>query len=112
MAWLLGVGDALAGAGLYVLFVTTLTFGSFFALMWTRSQTSWAAALLAVLFVPLPIPALSDARLEGRSVRNRRDRGFRVLKPRRGALGNRVFVRFARRLVLLAVLATLARQNS
>jgi hypothetical protein len=55
MAWLLGIGDALMpGAGLYVPFVTTLTFGSFLALMWTRPKTSWAAAVLAVLFVPLP----------------------------------------------------------
>ena len=55
MAWLLGAGDALMpGAGLYVVFVTTLTFGSFLALTWTRPSTSWAAAVLAVLFVPLP----------------------------------------------------------
>jgi len=55
MAWLLGVGDALLpGAGLYVLFVTTLIFGSFFALMWTRARASWVAAVLAVLLVPLP----------------------------------------------------------
>ena len=55
MAWLLGVGDAiLPGTGLYVIVVTTLIFGSFFALLWTRSRASWAAVLLAVLFVPLP----------------------------------------------------------
>jgi len=55
MAWLLGVGDALMpGAGLYVLFVTTLIFGSFLALIWTHHPTSWAAAILAVLFVPIP----------------------------------------------------------
>jgi hypothetical protein len=55
MAWLLGVGDALLpGTGLYVLFVTTLTFGSFLALIWTRSVTSWVAAAAAVLFVLTP----------------------------------------------------------
>ncbi len=55
MAWLLGVGDALMpGAGLYVLFVTTLTFGSFLVLLWTRPTASWTVAVLAVLFVPIP----------------------------------------------------------
>src|SRR5579862_2800502 len=55
MAWLLGVGDALMpGAGLYVLFVTTLILGSFLALIWTRPTASWATPLLAVLFVPIP----------------------------------------------------------
>jgi hypothetical protein len=55
MAWLLGIGDALMpGTGLYVLFVTTLVFGSFLALLWIRCRASWAAAILAILFVPTP----------------------------------------------------------
>jgi hypothetical protein len=114
MAWLLGAGDALMpGAGLYVLFVTTLTFGSFFALMWTRPSASWAAAVLAILFVPLPqfllYPMLvwKDVLFAAAAVA-----GFVCLslaeahwkqRPIRGSL---LAVPF-----LLAVLATLTRQN-
>jgi hypothetical protein len=55
MAWLLGIGDAvMPGTGLYVLFVTTLIFGSFLALLWTRPRASWTALALAGLFVLLP----------------------------------------------------------
>ncbi len=114
MAWLLGVGDALVpGAGLYVLFVTTLTFGSFFALMWTRSQTSWAAALVAVLFVPLPqfllYPMIvwKDVLFAAAAIAGFVSLSLAEAHWKRGHI--RAFLLAAS--FLLAVLATLTRQN-
>jgi hypothetical protein len=114
MAWLLGMGDALMpGTGLYVLFVAALTFGSFLALLWTRSRASWAVTALAALFVLTPqfllYPALvwKDVLFAAAAVS-----GFACL-----ALAEAHWTRVRVRIALLAtaflfiVLAALARQN-
>jgi hypothetical protein len=55
MSWLLGLADAAApGAFLFVVFDTLLIYGALLALVLIARRTSWLAALLAALCVPLP----------------------------------------------------------
>ena len=59
MAWLLGLGDAIhPGAAVFVIANAAMAFGAFAALVLARRRVSWAAAVLALLFVASPLVLL------------------------------------------------------
>lgn len=55
MSWMLGISDSIfAGAGVYVVGVSALAFGSLIRLLWLKSHVSWWAVLATLVICALP----------------------------------------------------------
>ncbi len=55
MSWMLGVSDSiLAGAGIYVVAVSALAFGSLIGFLWLKPRVSWWAVPSALVICALP----------------------------------------------------------
>jgi hypothetical protein len=55
MSWLLGLSDQIVpGAGVYMVVQTLLGFGALASLVWLPRRVSWAAVVVAALFLALP----------------------------------------------------------